>query len=109
MPTVQQIRDLADSLNLTWTKKMTKAQLTEIVGKDNVMTIDYAQDLADAKHMKGLIIESKVYKKICEDKTNTLYVGVFANGSNVVVVKGTTSGKGLGKGGAKWTYNSHAV
>ena len=112
MPTVQQIRDLADSMDITWTEKMTKSQLLELVGAESALSIDYATDIHDAINMKGWIRNKKVYKKVWEERRKGnmgLYIGVFVNEEDVIVVKGTSIGNGLGLGGPKWHYTSKSI
>lgn len=109
MPTIAELQNLADKLKIEYKKSYTKKKLVEILGPENVTSLDYTKDLSELKEKKGLIHKETLFKTVSVHKTDKLIVITLVNYYNVIVVKGVLSGKGLGMGGGKWHYSKHLV
>jgi hypothetical protein len=72
------------------------------------MYYDHISDFRLDNNATGFIYENEQFylvstKENNEERTKT-YEAVFANSTKTLVVCGKSSGKGLGRGGAKWYY-----
>ena len=105
------LQDLAEKLGHDAAKveKMTKPKLVALIGQERVdLEFKYTSDPTDAADFSGMLVDGLKYEKTWElskkVKSNQLYIGVFISADNdVLVVRRSASGPGLGKGGAKWT------
>jgi hypothetical protein len=105
------LQDLAEKLGHDAAKveKMTKPKLVALIGQERIdLEFKYTSDPTDAADFAGMLVDGIRYEKTWElskkGKSNAqLYVAVFVSGdNNVLVVRRSASGPGLGKGGAKW-------
>lgn len=108
MPTVAMLRDLAATQGVRGASKMKKDELIRVLGRDVVERLDCATKLPDVFAYKKYREGDNVYKKVWELKEpSKLYLAVLRSPEDkVMLVKGSVAGRGLGLGGAKWTYES---
>lgn len=113
MPTKSEIMDLLDQLNLDYKESMTKAKLLQILG-DKADQLEYvnepSMDLM-SKKIKGIMIKGIKFEKLWAKELPNMFVSVLASSKgDTLLVKGSQSGgKGLGKGGAKWVWQTSKV
>ena len=102
--------DLAEKLGYDMDKvdKMTKPKLVALIGQDIIdLEFKYTSEPAEADTFIGMIVDGLRYEKTWElskkIKSSQLYIGVFVSADNdVLVVRRSANGNGLGKGGIKW-------
>jgi hypothetical protein len=106
MPTISEMKTLADELKIPYKASYTKDKMIKLLGEKRVKELDYAVDCADISSKKGYINKGKLYNTIATYKTDNLIIIVLCleEFNNILIVKGTKSGKGLGFGGAKWVW-----
>lgn len=106
MPTLARMKELADELNLEYKSSYTKKQMIALLGEKRVKELDYAEDEKDIPLRKGFIYNGGLYDTIFKYENEKIKLYVLMHGDKILVVKGSSSGKGLGKAGGKrkWTH-----